>query len=108
MSLKDLLPELKTAMEKEDFDLGFKLTQIIVSSGEINKTVAFNVYAAHGLNALKLGKFDIAEEYLMKASELDAPVPASQKNLKVTLEYLSVISVIYIHIYCIFISLLIT
>ncbi len=84
MGLKDLLAELKAALEKEDFSAAFKLTQTIVN-GEVNSTIAFNIYASHGLSALKLGKFDIAEEYLTKASELEAPNPASQKNFKVNL-----------------------
>jgi hypothetical protein len=83
MSLRENLAQLKAAIDSDDAATGFAVCEGIIKSGEINKTVAFNVYASYGYFAFKLSKLDVAELYLFKASELEAPVGPSQKNLKV-------------------------
>ena len=85
MSLRESLVQLKSAVDAEDAATGFSICEGIIKTGEVNKTVAFNVYASYGYCAFKLSKLDIAELYLFKASELDAPVGPTQKNLKVRL-----------------------
>lgn len=85
MSVKEALLQVRELMEREDFAEGFARCRALVDSADQNtpQLARFSLYSSYGFCALKIEELAVAEKYLKKASELEAPLPQMQKNLKV-------------------------
>lgn len=80
---------MKDHLDKGEFDIGLQAcAAIIKSTGGVEGIplpAQFAVCSSYGLCALKMGDIRMAEEFCLKADQMEAPPAQSQKNLKVVM-----------------------